>query len=50
MTIRVEKHGEITVVTIDRLAARNAVNTEMAAAMFSASWTSTATRPRRSPC
>jgi enoyl-CoA hydratase len=36
MTIRVEKQGEITVVTIDRLAARNAVNTEMAAAMFSA--------------
>jgi len=36
MTIRVDKEGEITVVTIDRLAARNAVNTEMADAMFRA--------------
>jgi enoyl-CoA hydratase len=36
MTIRVEQQGEITVVTIDRLAARNAVNTDMADAMFRA--------------
>jgi enoyl-CoA hydratase len=36
MSIRVEKNGEITVVTIDRPAARNAVNSEMADALFRA--------------
>jgi enoyl-CoA hydratase len=36
MTIRTEKDGEITVVTIDRAEARNAVNPEMALALFEA--------------
>jgi len=36
MTIRVEKQDEITVVTIDRPEARNAVNPEMAEALFRA--------------
>ena len=36
MTIRIEQQGEITVVTIDRLEARNAVNPEMADALFRA--------------
>src|SRR5690606_15000168 len=36
MTIRVENRGEIAVVTIDRPDARNAVNSEMAAALFEA--------------
>ncbi|MET0942696.1 MAG: crotonase/enoyl-CoA hydratase family protein [Mesorhizobium sp.] len=36
MTIRREKDGEITVVTIDRPEARNAVNPEMALALFEA--------------
>lgn len=36
MTIRVETHGAITIVTIDRLEARNAVNVEMAQALFEA--------------
>ncbi len=36
MTIRVETRGEVTVVTIDRLEARNAVNPEMADALFRA--------------
>lgn len=36
MSIRVEQDGEITVVTIDRAEARNAVNPEMADALFRA--------------
>lgn len=36
MTIRVEKDGEVTVVTIDRAEARNAVDPEMAEALFRA--------------
>jgi enoyl-CoA hydratase len=36
MTIRVEKDGEVTIVTIDRAEARNAVNPEMALALFNA--------------
>ena len=36
MTIRVEKDGEVTVVTIDRAEARNAVNPQMAEALFRA--------------
>ncbi|WP_127523896.1 crotonase/enoyl-CoA hydratase family protein [Mesorhizobium sp. Z1-4] len=36
MTIRVEKKGAVTVVTIDRPEARNAVNPEMADALFRA--------------
>ncbi len=36
MTIRVETQGEVTVVTIDRIEARNAVNPEMAEALFRA--------------
>lgn len=36
MTIRIEQDGEITIVTIDRGAARNAVNPEMAQALFEA--------------
>lgn len=36
MTIRVDKDGEITLVTIDRPEARNAVNPTMAAALFDA--------------
>ena len=36
MTIRMEKDKEITVVTIDRAEARNAVNPEMALALFEA--------------
>jgi enoyl-CoA hydratase len=36
MTIRVEQQGEITIVTIDRFEARNAVNPEMADALFRA--------------
>lgn len=36
MTIRVEKRDETTVVTIDRIEARNAVNPEMADALFQA--------------
>lgn len=34
--IRVEREGEVTIVTIDRMAARNAVNTQMAESMFHA--------------
>ena len=34
MTIRVHKEGAVTIVTIDRLEARNAVNPEMADALF----------------
>jgi enoyl-CoA hydratase len=34
MTIRVEKDGEVTIVTIDRLEARNAVNPNMALRLF----------------
>jgi enoyl-CoA hydratase len=36
MTIRVEKQGEVTLVTIDRPEARNAVNPEMAQSLFEA--------------
>jgi enoyl-CoA hydratase len=36
MTIRVDKDGDITIVTIDRAEARNAVNPDMALAMFNA--------------
>ena len=36
MTIRVHKEGAVTIVTIDRLEARNAVNPEMADALFRA--------------
>ncbi|MBZ0163024.1 MAG: crotonase/enoyl-CoA hydratase family protein [Notoacmeibacter sp.] len=36
MTIRSETDGDITIVTIDRAEARNAVNPEMAAALFNA--------------
>lgn len=36
MTIRVEQDGEITIVTIDRAEARNAVNPDMALALFNA--------------
>jgi enoyl-CoA hydratase len=36
MSIRVERQGEITVVTIDRAEARNAVNAKMAQALFEA--------------
>lgn len=36
MTIRVEKDGDVTLVTIDRPEARNAVNPTMAAALFEA--------------
>ena len=36
MTIRVDQRGEVTVVTIDRPEARNAVNPEMADALFRA--------------
>jgi enoyl-CoA hydratase len=36
MTIRVEKDGEVTIITIDRLEARNAVDPEMALALFNA--------------
>jgi enoyl-CoA hydratase len=36
MTIRMEKQGDIAIVTIDRSEARNAVNPEMAAALFDA--------------
>lgn len=36
MSIRVEQDGEVTVVTIDRAEARNAVNPEMAEALFKA--------------
>lgn len=36
MTVRVDRDGEITLVTIDRPEARNAVNPDMAATMFDA--------------
>lgn len=36
MTIRVERDGDVTIVTIDRAEARNAVNPEMADALFRA--------------
>lgn len=36
MTIRVEKHDAVTLVTIDRMEARNAVNPDMANALFHA--------------
>ncbi len=36
MSIKVDRDGEVTIVTIHRLAARNAVNTDMADALFRA--------------
>jgi len=36
MTVRVEQDGEIAIITIDRAEARNAVNPDMALAMFNA--------------
>jgi len=36
MTVRVERHGPVTVVTLDRAEVRNAVDTEHATALYEA--------------